>query len=319
MNNPASYLRLGALALFWGASFLLIKLGLEAMSPTQIAFARIVLGALTLLAICAVRGLRIPGDRNLWKHVAVAALLSNALPWVLLAAGEQSVESGLAGVLNATTPLWTVLFGLLAGREALPPRRAAGLLLGFLGVLVIFAPWQGGGLLSWGVLSCVAAAASYGIGFVYTGRFITGRGTPPLALAGMQLTAAIGFSLLALPIGGLRLVHWNPVALLAILALGVVGTGIGFALNYRLIGDEGATTASTVTYIMPAFSVLLGWILLGEQLPFRVLLGMAVVLVGVAMTHRKGSGQGMLRGRVRGAFMRGSQLYAELATNHPMK
>ncbi|MEB3368850.1 DMT family transporter [Saccharopolyspora mangrovi] len=317
MNNPTSYLRLGALALFWGASFLLIKLGLEALSPTQLALARIVLGALTLLVICAVRGLRMPGDRNLWRHVAVAAVFANALPWVLLAVGEQSVESGLAGVINATTPLWTVLFGLLAGREALPPHRAAGLLAGFLGVLVIFAPWQGGGLLGWGVLACVAAAASYGIGFVYTGRFITGRGTPPLALASMQLTAAIGFSLLALPIDGLRMVHWNPVALLAVFALGVVGTGIGFALNYRLIGDEGPTTASTVTYVMPIFSVLLGWLLLGEQLPFRVLLGMAVVLIGVALTHRKPPGPA--GNRFWTGFTRASQLYADLASNHPMK
>ncbi|TDC92883.1 DMT family transporter [Saccharopolyspora aridisoli] len=318
MNNPTSYVRLGALALFWGASFLLIKLGLEALSPTQIALGRIVLGALTLLAICAVRGLRIPRDRDLWRHIAVAAVFANALPWVLLAVGEQSVESGLAGVLNATTPLWTVLFGLLAGREALPPRRAAGLLIGFLGVLVIFAPWQGGGTLGWGVLACIAASASYGIGFVYTGRFITGRGTPPLALASMQLTAAIGFSLLALPIDGLRVVHWDPVALLAVLALGVVGTGIGFALNYRLIGDEGATTASTVTYIMPIFSVLLGWLLLDEQLPLRVLLGMAVVLAGVALTHRTSSGPS-IAARARTAFDRASRLYADLATNHPMK
>ncbi|SFS42774.1 DMT family transporter [Saccharopolyspora flava] len=318
MNNPTSYLRLGALALFWGASFLLIKLGLEALSPTQIALGRIVLGALTLLAICAVRGLRTPGDRTLWRHVAVAAVFANALPWVLLGIGEQSVESGLAGVLNATTPLWTVLFGLLAGREALPPRRAAGLLLGFLGVLVIFAPWQGSGMLGWGVLACVAASASYGIGFVYTGRFITGRGTPPLALASMQLTAAIGFSVLALPIDGLRMVHWNPVALLAVLALGVVGTGIGFALNYRLIGDEGPTTASTVTYVMPVFSVLLGWLLLGEQLPLRVLLGMVIVLLGVALTHRRTSGPSAT-GRLRAFFRRGSGIYAELATNHPAK
>ena len=318
MNNPTSYLRLSALALFWGASFLLIKLGLEAMSPTQIALGRIVLGALTLLAICAVRGLRVPGDRNLWRHIAVAAVFANALPWVLLAIGEQSVESGLAGVLNATTPLWTVLFGLLAGREALPPRRAAGLLIGFLGVLVIFAPWQGGAMLGWGVLACVAASASYGIGFVYTGRFIAGRGTPPLVLASMQLTAAIGFSLLALPIDGLRMVQWDPVALLAVLALGIVGTGIGFALNYRLIGDEGATTASTVTYVMPIFSVLLGWLLLGEQLPLRVLLGMAVVLIGVALTHRKSSGPS-IAARLWPALNRASRLHADLATNHPMK
>ncbi|MCI2419420.1 DMT family transporter [Saccharopolyspora sp. K220] len=287
MNNPTNYVRLGVLALLWGSSFLLIKLGLNALSATQIALLRIVLGALVLLALCALRGLRLSRDRGLWRHIAVAALFGSALPWVLFGLGEQTVDSGLTGVLNATTPLWTVLFGLFVGREAMPPARLSGLLLGFLGVLLIFAPWQGGGLLSWGVLACLGAAVSYGIGYVYIGRNLTsGHGLPPLTLAAMQMIAATGYALLALPLDGLQAVRWAPLGLLAIAVLGIFGTGIAFALNYRIISDEGATTASTVAYLMPIVSVLLGWLLLGEELGLRILLGMAIVLLGVALTRR---------------------------------
>ncbi|GAA0525401.1 multidrug transporter [Saccharopolyspora subtropica] len=356
MNNPTSYLRIGALALLWGSSFLLIKLALGALSATQVALVRIVLGTGVLLGLCALRGLRLSGDRQLWRRVAVAALFGSALPWVLFGLGEQTVDSGLTGVLNATTPLWTALFGLFAAREAMPPLRAAGLLLGFVGVVVLFAPWQAGDLLDGGVLACLAAAASYGVAYVYIGRKLTGHGVPPLPLAAMQMTAATGFALVALPLDGLRPVHWDPVGLAAVAALGVFGTGIAFAINFRVISDEGATTASTVTYLMPLVSVLLGWLLLDEQLGPRMLLGMAMVLLSVALTRRGPTREparvpvvqtstplhtpapaGLAAAvaapatelpplqplsrwaRLRLAVMRGSQLYADLATNHPMK
>ena len=318
MNNPASYYRLGALALLWGSSFLLIKIALDALAPTQIALTRIVLGALVLLALCALRGFRLRANRALWRRIAVAALFASALPWVLFGIGEQTVPSGLTGVINATTPLFTALFGLLIGREVPPRARMAGLGLGFAGVLLIFAPWQDDNLLTWGVFACLGAAVSYGIAYVYIGRNLTGdrlreHGLSPLALATMQMVAASGYAVLALPIDGLRPVHLAPVPLLAVAVLGIFGTGLAFALNYRLISDEGATTASTVTYLMPIVSVLLGWLVLGEQLGFRVLLGMAIVLVGVLLTQRP---RWMSLPQ---PVLRGTRLYAELATNHPLK
>jgi drug/metabolite transporter (DMT)-like permease len=294
MNNPASYLRLATLAALWGASFLLIKIALGAMSPTQVALGRILLGAMVLLLLCALRGVRLvgvstPDNRRLWRHITVAALFANTLPWVLFGLGEQTVGSGLTGVLNATTPLWTMIFGLVFGTErSLPPSRFAGLLLGFAGVTLILAPWQGGGMLSWGVVACVAAAMSYGIGFVYIGRSLQGgHGLPPLGLAAMQMTAATGLGVVALPLDGLVPVTFTPMPLLAIGVLGVLGTGFAFALNYRIIADEGATTASTVTYLMPVVSVLLGWWILDEQIGLRVVLGMVIVLAGVALSRRR--------------------------------
>lgn len=301
MNNRASYLRLCTLALLWGASFLLIKVALTALSATQIALTRIVLGAVVLLVLCALRGMRpigfrTPDARRVWLHVVVAGLFASALPWILFGIGEGTVASGLTGVLNATTPLWTLLFGLLFGREqAVTALRFAGLVLGFGGVVLIFAPWQAGGLLGWGVFACLAAAASYGIGYVYIGRNLTGsivheQGISPLTMAGMQMTAAAGIALLALPIGGLQPVRLNPLAVLAVATLGVLGTGIAFALNYRLISDEGPTTTATVTYLIPIVSVLLGWWVLHERLGARELAGMGVVLLGVALSRRKSRG-----------------------------
>ncbi|WP_245755201.1 DMT family transporter [Actinopolyspora alba] len=295
--NRANYVRLLTLALLWGASFLFIKLGLAAMSPTQVAFSRITLGAVVLVGLCLLNGLRLvspasPEGRRLWGTIAGAAVFSNVLPWVLFGLGERTVDSGIAGVLNATTPLWTVVFGLAFGTQrSLPPPRLLGLLLGFSGVVVILAPWHGSsGLLGWGALACLGAAMSYGIGFVYIGRGLNGSGSDgqrlsPLTVGAMQMSAATGIAVLTLPLGGLGPVELAPVPLLAVGVLGVFGTGFAFALQLRIVSDEGATTASTVTYLMPIVSVLLGWMVLDESFDPRVLLGMLIVLVGVALSR----------------------------------
>ncbi|SDP13956.1 Permease of the drug/metabolite transporter (DMT) superfamily [Actinopolyspora xinjiangensis] len=297
MYNRANYVRLVTLALLWGASFLFIKLGLEAMSPTQVTFSRIALGAVVLVGLCLLRGLRpggfgSPEERRLWGVIAGAAVFGNVLPWTLFGIGERTVDSGIAGVLNATTPLWTVLFGLAFGTErSVRPLQLLGLLVGFSGVVVILAPWHGSsGLLGWGVLACLGAAMSYGVGFVYMGRGLDGSGADgrrisPLTVGAMQMSAAAVLSVLLLPLGGLAPVELSPIPLLAVGVLGVFGTGFAFALHLRIVSDEGATTASTVTYLMPAVSVLLGWLVLGESLGPRVLAGMLIVLLGVALSR----------------------------------
>lgn len=315
MRHTSSYLRLLVLALLWGSSFLFIKVALNALSAPQIAFTRIVLGALVLLALCALRGHDLRADRSLWSRVTVAALFASALPWVLIGIVEQTIDSGLAGVLNATTPLWTVLFGLLIGQERLRPSRATGLLLGFSGVVLILAPWHSASLLQWGALACLTASASYGIAYVYIGRKLTGHGKPPVALAALQMSAAAGLAALALPIGWTQ-VQFSPLPLLAVGALGVFGTGAAFALNYRLIADEGATTAATVTYLAPVVSVLLGWLVLGEALNWRILLGVLVVLTGVALIRQPDDAPARRTRPHRPNRIRG---YTELLTNHPMK
>jgi drug/metabolite transporter (DMT)-like permease len=288
MRSWSSWVRFVVLALVWGSSFLWIKIALGALNPVQLAVARLALGAGTIVVLCVATRTRLPKDRRTWLRIGLPAVLGNAVPFVLFGVGERTVSSGVAGVLNATTPLWALLIALVIRSERRPGwLRLTGLLLGFVGTLVIFAPWQEGGLASWGALACLIAALSYAISYTYIGRHLVGT-VSPIAMSGAQLSLATGVTVLALPVGGLSPIHLTgAMPVVAVAVLGIVGTGIAFVLNNRLIADEGATTASSVGYLLPVVSVGLGAIALQEPLSVRVLIGMAVVLVGIALSRRK--------------------------------
>jgi drug/metabolite transporter (DMT)-like permease len=277
---------MAALALLWGSGFLWIKLALNhGLSPATITVVRCVLGTAVLAVLARSAGQRLPRSRALWGHLAVAALFCNAVPFALFALGEQTVDSGIAGVLNATTPLWSLLIGVLLGTDrVLHPLRLTGLLLGFAGVLLIFAPWHHSHLVSWGALALLAAAASYAIAFAYMARHLTGHGAP-LAVSAAQLLTATAWTTLALPTAG-PLHDADATAVLAVIVLGIFATGITFYLNYRMIADEGPTSAATVGYLLPVVSVALGALVLDEKIGLRVVAGMAVVLTGVALSRR---------------------------------
>lgn len=280
--------RIGVLALLWGSTFLWIDLALGGLTPVQVTLVRCALGALVLGVACRFARQRLPRERALWGHVLVAALFCNALPFALFGIGQQSVDSGLAGVLNATTPLWSLLIGLVTRGERRPHAiRVTGLLVGLAGTALIFAPWQRSGHVGWGALAILAAAASYAFAFTYMGRHLVGKGAPTLSLAAAQLLAATGLTTLALPFGGLAGVRLQPVPLVAVSVLGVFATGVTFYFTYRIIADEGATNAATVGYLLPVVSVTLGALVLGEDLSPRVIAGMAVVLLGVALSRRR--------------------------------
>lgn len=284
--------RMGVLALLWGSTFLWIELALRALSPLQVTVARCLLGAGTLLVLCLVTRRRLPRGRAVWGHVFVAAFWCNALPFALFSLGQRTVGSGLAGVLNATTPLWSLLLGLALGTErGLRPVRAGGLLLGFTGVVVIFAPWQGTGQVGWGALAIVAAAASYAVGFAYMGRHLVGRGHATLSLSSAQLLAATVLTGLSLPLDGRPPAPIAPAGLIAVVILGIFATGITFHLTYRIIAAEGATNAATVGYLLPVVSLVLGFVVLDEPFSPRAAAGMVVVLVGVGMTRRRNPGE----------------------------
>ncbi|WP_406215350.1 DMT family transporter [Streptomyces canus] len=282
--SPASTLRMAVLALLWGSGFLWIKLALDhGLSPAQITIARCVLGTAVLFLLARAAGQRLPRSRSTWGHLVVAALFCNAIPFALFAVGEQSVDSGVAGVLNATTPLWSLLIGVLLGTDrGLRPLRLTGLLLGFAGTVLIFAPWHRSGLLTWGALALLAAAASYAVAFAYMARKLT-SGQAPLAYSAAQLLMATAWTTLSVPVAGP--VDTDLIGLGAVTALGVLGTGVTFYLNYRLIADEGPVTAATVGYLLPVVSVALGAVVLDERVESRVLTGMAIVLMGIALTH----------------------------------
>ncbi|MGK5671883.1 DMT family transporter [Micromonospora sp. URMC 106] len=287
MSKSWAWARVGLLALLWGSTFLWIELALDALTPVQVTLSRCVLGAVTLLVACLASGRRLPENRRTWGHVLVAAFFCNALPFAMFSLGQQTIDSGIAGVLNATTPLWSLLIGLVVGTErGLRPARLGGLLLGFAGVVLIFAPWQATAAGGWGVLALLVATASYAAGFAYMGRFLVGRGIPTISLSAAQLIAASALTALTLPAGGLEPIEIGPKTLLAVVVLGVVATGATFHLTYRNIAAEGATNTATVSYLLPVVSVALGVVVLDEQFTLRTAVGMLIVLVGVALARR---------------------------------
>jgi drug/metabolite transporter (DMT)-like permease len=284
-----SLLRLGLLALLWGANFLLIAIALEGFAPLQILAGRLALGAVVLLVILLASGQRLPPDLAVWRHLLFAAVVGNVVPYYLFAWAEQTVASSLAGVLNATTPLFTLAIAVASRQE---PRvtvdRVVGLVVGFAGVVVIMAPWQAGALGSLaGQLGVLAASACYGVVFVYQRRFLTGRGTPPLALATGQMLLATVVVALATPAILAAPVTWSLAPVVNLVLLGTLGTGVAYAINFRLIQDEGATNASTVTYLLPVVAVILGALFLAEAVTLNVVLGTLVVFVGIALTQQR--------------------------------
>ncbi|SCL14033.1 DMT family transporter [Micromonospora inyonensis] len=151
--------------------------------------------------------------------------------------------------------------------------------------MVIFSPWESANeIASWGGLACLAAAASYGVSYVYLGRYLTGRGISPIVLSASQLGAATALLALAMPFAGLEPPVWRVDAVFSLLVLGVLGTGVAYVLNYRIISDEGPTAASVVAYLLPIVAVLLGWLVVDEPVTGAILVGVGLVLVG-GRTH----------------------------------
>lgn len=269
-----------ALAAIWGSSFLCIKVLAEDLAPVHVALLRTALGAAFLVAVVVLRGLAVPRDRAALGHLAVVALLMNALPFTLFAYGEQHVTSVLAGLWNATTPLWTLLVVLIALPGERPGRRGLGALAGgFVGVVVLLGPWRGlGGDDLLGQLACAAAALCYGLGVPYTRRHLSARPEGGVALAAVQLVLATAMLGLAAPLGGVPQAAIGADGIAAALVLGVLGSGVAYVLMHAIIRAAGPTTMSTVTYAIPVVSTLLGVVVLSEGVSANEPIGAAIVL-----------------------------------------
>jgi drug/metabolite transporter (DMT)-like permease len=281
--------RLILLAAIWGLSFLFIKVGDEALPPLQVALGRLVLGTLTLLLILAVRHEGLPKERRIWFHLAVSAVLFNSLPFSLYAYGETHTTSVLAGIWNSTATLFALPFSILMLATERPSRaRIVGLVIGFLGVLVVMGAWHGlGGSAFIGNLACLGAAFCYGIGFPYLRRYLTGQGYSTISLAAGQLICGTVQLALITPFVT-TIPHTLPFKVVgSMLALGVLGTGLAYILNYGLVRDAGATAASTVAYLIPLFSTAAGVIILGEPLTWYEPVGAVVVIAGVAISQSR--------------------------------
>ncbi|MFH8788685.1 DMT family transporter [Streptomyces roseoverticillatus] len=287
--SKGAVLRLSALSLLWGSVFLWIKISGYAFSPVEMVFVRLVLGAAVLLTIGVAKGQKLPRDKKVLGHMAVAAFLGNAVPWLLFAEGERTGSSNIAGIVSGTGPVWTLGAAVLLGSEKrLGAARIWGMAIGLLGVVLVAAPWSDGTHASTGSIVCfVLGAVSFGSSFAYVGRFLAGRGIPVFMLAGGQLAIAALMTLVAVPFIGLEPVEWRTDSVIALIILGIVCTGFAVLLNTIIITKDGAAAAATVIYLMTVVSVVLGAVFLDEPLGWTVLLGTAAVLAATALLRRK--------------------------------
>ncbi|MBH5333740.1 DMT family transporter [Streptomyces pactum] len=280
-------LRFGALALIWGFSFLFIKVGTEAFAPLYVTLGRMVFGTAVLAGVLLARRERLPRERRVWGHLAVAGFFLNALPFSLFAYAELTISSTLAGICNATSPLWGMVLAVVAVSEDRPNRqRVAGLGLGFIGVLIVLGAWQGfSGQDPAGTVMALIASFSYAVGWLYVRRTLTGTGHSHLSMSGAQLL-----------LGTLQLAVVTPVfapapdslpvlPLLSVIALGALGTGVAFLVQYGLVAEVGPTTAMMVTYFVPVIATAAGVAILGERLSWNTPVGALVVLAGAALTQ----------------------------------
>jgi drug/metabolite transporter (DMT)-like permease len=278
-----------ALGVVWGCSFIFIKLGLEFLTPVGVAFGRVSLGALTLVFWARFKNIALPTDKKIWAHLWVVAMLLNVVPGVLFAQAETEVTSILAGIINAVTPLMTLLAIMIVFRgEKLKSFQIIGLLLGFVGVLTVLGVWQGLGNNPLGaVLALLLAVTCYGFSFPYSRKFVLPYKLKPEAMAATQVSLGAITLLPFYLIDGIAKDEYRPGPVFAMIALGVFGSGFAYIWNFKIMEAAGSAIASTVTYVTPVVAVIVGIIFLGEGITLNEPVGAAIVLLGAAIGQER--------------------------------
>jgi drug/metabolite transporter (DMT)-like permease len=282
--SRGSWAALLLLAALWGSSYLFIKLGLEDLSPAMVVWVRLALAVLVLVPVSLVRG-ALAGLGDALGAVAVLALVQVAAPFMLITVGELEISSSLAGILVASAPIWTAILAFwLDAEEQSRGWRHAGVVLGMAGVGLLLGVDLGGdaGALLGG-LGVVLASVGYAVGgFMIKSRF--GHVQP----VGLVTATMVASAIMTLPWALLTAPDRLPgtSATLAVLALGVGGTGVAFVIFYTLIASVGPARASLVAYIAPAFAVVYGVVLLGEAFTLGTAAGLALILGGSWLAAR---------------------------------
>lgn len=278
---------LATLSLLWGGSFFFTSIAVKGLPPFTLVFLRVFGAALILHIFLLARGKRMPGSSKIWLAFFMMGLLNNLVPFSLIVWGQTHIASGLAAILNATTPLSTaVVAHFLTSDERMLPNKLAGVLVGFSGVAIMIGPSLlagiSGNVLAEGAI--LAAALSYAFAGVFGKRFKT-MGVEPIQTATGQLTTAAVMALplaffvdspLSLPIPGMNI--W-----LAVAGYIVLSTALAYIIYFRLLASAGATNLALVTFLIPVSAILLGVLFLGEVLETKHVLGMLLIGAGLAL------------------------------------
>jgi drug/metabolite transporter (DMT)-like permease len=282
------YGALGLLSLIWGMSFYFIKMLLEDLGPFAIVFGRCFFGAVTLALIAfasrknVLKGLP-------WTKLLLVGILNNALPWLFISASETKITSSLASIVNATTPLWTLIIGFLFFSSSLRKNQWVGIIIGFVGIFIlsdissshVFA----GDTV--GVLYMIGAAACYGIGTQLSRKYFADLTVLQISLTTLSFASIVSFVLLMLKSPHTVLDIFQLDTLLLFIGLGSFGSGVAYLLFYYLVQKGSAEFASLVTYLVPVTAILWGAILLNEQVKMSMILGLMIIFSGVYISSLK--------------------------------
>ena len=288
---------LGVLSVLWGGSFFFNSVALRELPPLTVVFLRVALAALMLLPMLWVYRIPFPKGFSGWKPFFAVALLNNILPFSLIVTGQTFVSSGLASILNATTPLFTVVVMAAAGDEKLHARRVAGVVIGLIGVAIIhgqdFGFSSGQGL---GILLCLAGAFSYGLSALYARRKLSN--SPPLATATFQMLAS---TVMMTVVAGVAERPWQlpmpgPTTWLALLGLAALSTALAYIVFFQILRRSGSTNVMLVTLLIPVTAILLGYLGLGESISLREIAG--ALVIGSALLLIDGHVFDLVRGTV---------------------
>ncbi len=283
--SPYEWLLLIILSILWGGSFFFVGVAVEALPPLTIVTLRVFLAAIALLAVVYFTGLRMPSNPTVWIAFIGMGVLNNVIPFTLIVWGQTHIASGLASILNATTPLFTVVAAhFLTKDEKMSNLKIMGVVFGLTGVVIMIGHEALGGLGDsiWGQFAVLGAAISYSFAGIY-GRRFRQLGIKPVVTATGQVTAS---SLILIP---LAIFYDHPFTLpmpgfdiwLAILALAFVSTALAYILYFRILSTAGATNVLLVTLLIPVSAILLGTAILGEQLELKHMIGMGLIGLGL--------------------------------------
>lgn len=288
-TTPIEWLVFLALGAAWGSSYLFIKIGVETLTPFTLVAGRLAIGAGVLALVMRFTRQPLPRQQSVYWHLGVVALLGIVIPFSLISWGEQTIDSGLAAILNGTVPLFAiVLAALVLADEPMTVNRLAGLVVGFAGVVLLTAPGLRdgfGGSLP-GQLALIAASISYGAAGVYARRTV--RGVPALTSAFLEVGIAFVITLvLAAVFGGPWATRVDGGTVLSVAWLGLIGSGLAFLAFFYLLDRWGATRTALVAYLLPVVGIVLGVLVLQESVTLPMLGGTALIIGGIALANSR--------------------------------
>jgi drug/metabolite transporter (DMT)-like permease len=297
-SNRIDWLIFFALGFMWGSSYLFIKLAVDDFGTFTLVALRLVVGAALLWTVVLLAKQTLPRERRMYGHLLVMAIINITIPFLLITWAEQSVDSSLAAILTAPVPLFAiVLSAIFLTDEPLRVNGLVGLMVGFVGVIIVVSPGlTGAGSSLTGEIALLGAAVSYACGAVYSRRNV--RGLAPMVPAVFQVTFAVIIT------GTIALLFEHPwtatpdaEAIFSILWLGILGSGLAYLFVFRLFANWGATRTTLVAYLLPVVGIVLGYLVLQEPIDGRLIVGTALVIAGVGLVNSR-LGRRRLFGRV---------------------